>query len=170
MLAADHVITDPPAFVAACVRAAAGAAAGHVMTLGITPTEPSTAYGYIRPGKAIAGTECLEVVRFVEKPDEGTARGYLADGYVWNSGNFLFRAEVMREEFAAHAPAIIDAARAAIAAAASDLDFLRLDEEAFAQAPKTSFDYAVMEKTTRAGVLPASCGGPTSAHGVRCGR
>jgi mannose-1-phosphate guanylyltransferase/mannose-6-phosphate isomerase len=158
VLAADHVILDPDAFVAACRTAAAGAAKGYIMTLGITPTEPSTAYGYIRPGTAIEGTPCLEVARFVEKPDAATATGYLADGYLWNSGNFLFQASVMREELEAHAPQIIASVRAALSKSQADLDFLRLDEAEFSKTPKTSIDYAVMEKTTRAGVMPASCG------------
>jgi len=158
VLAADHVILDPAAFVDACRTAAQAAVLGHVMTLGITPTEPSTAYGYIRPGPAIAGTPCFQVQRFVEKPDEPTARGYVADGYLWNSGNFLFKSSVMQQELQAHAPQILDCVRAALAGAKSDLDFVRLDETEFARTPRTSIDYAVMEKTTRAGVMPVACG------------
>ncbi|MHB2168533.1 mannose-1-phosphate guanylyltransferase/mannose-6-phosphate isomerase [Alsobacter sp. R-9] len=158
VLAADHVIQDPAAFVEACRKAAEGAAQGFIMTLGFAPTAPSSAYGYIRPGDPIPGTPCFKVARFVEKPDEETAKGYVADGYLWNSGNFLFQARVMREELDAFAPDILAAARDALARAKTDLDFQRLDEEAFSRAPKTSIDYAVMEKTQRAGVMPASCG------------
>jgi mannose-1-phosphate guanylyltransferase / mannose-6-phosphate isomerase len=158
VLAADHVVSDPAAFVAACSLAAAGAAKGYVMTLGITPSAPSTAYGYIRPGRRIEGTECSEVARFVEKPDLATAKGYLNEGYLWNSGNFLFAAKTMVAELEAHVPEIAAAAREALDKASRDLDFVRLDEKAFMKSPKTSIDYAVMEKTTRAGVLPVDCG------------
>lgn len=158
VLAADHVVTDPKSFVAACTRASAGAAKGYIMTLGISPTSPSTAYGYIRPGRPIDGTECTEVARFVEKPDLATAKGYVSEGYLWNSGNFMFLAKTMTGEMETHVPEILNAARDALDKASRDLDFVRLDEKAFAKAPKNSIDYAVMEKTTRAGVVPVDCG------------
>ena len=156
VVAADHLIDDTEAFVASCLAAAEGARAGLIMTLGVTPTSPATGYGYIQPGAAIAGTEARRVSRFVEKPDAETAARYIADGYLWNSGNFLFRADVMMAELKRHAPEVLAAAQAAVAAAASDLDFLRLDAAAFAKAPKISIDYAVMERTEAAGVLPVS--------------
>jgi mannose-1-phosphate guanylyltransferase/mannose-6-phosphate isomerase len=158
VMAADHVVSDPAAFVEACLQAAGAAAKGYIMTLGINPTGPATGYGYIRPGTPIEGTAATRVDRFVEKPDLGTAERYVAEGYVWNSGNFLFRADVMIEEFETHAPAIVAAAREAIDKAVVDLDFLRLDPEAFVKAPKISLDYAIMERTARAGVMRMSCG------------
>jgi mannose-1-phosphate guanylyltransferase/mannose-6-phosphate isomerase len=159
VMAADHVVKDAPAFVAACRSAAAAATAGgFIMTLGITPTEPNTGYGYISAGEAIDGGPARRVVSFVEKPDRSTAERYLEQGYLWNSGNFLFRADAMQAEFATHAPEIIAAAAAALDAATRDLDFVRLEPAAFSRAPKISFDYAVMEKTAHAGVVEVSCG------------
>ena len=156
VVAADHLISDMDGFVAACVEAAEGARAGYVMTLGVTPTSPATGYGYIHPGQPVRGTKALEVERFVEKPDAATAARYIEQGYLWNSGNFLFRADAMLAELDAYAPDVLRAARAAVEAAESDLDFLRLDADSFARAPKVSIDYAVMERTARAGVLPVA--------------
>ncbi len=158
VMAADHVVTDVAAFQSACLSAAAAAVSGLVMTLGITPTGPDTAYGYIKPGEAVDGGLARRVERFVEKPDHATAQRYVGEGYLWNSGNFLFQAGAMRAEFEQHAPALLAASRAALEAATRDLDFIRLDPPAFAAAPKISFDYAVMEKTNRAGVVEVDCG------------
>jgi mannose-1-phosphate guanylyltransferase/mannose-6-phosphate isomerase len=155
ILPADHAIGDDAAFVQAARAARAGAMAGHIMTLGITPTHPSTAYGYIQPGGPLPGeTGAHAVARFLEKPDTARAAGLIADGALWNGGYFLFRADVMLDELEAHAPAVLEAASAAVATAARDLDFVRLGEEAFGRAPQISIDYAVMERTRRAGVLP----------------
>ena len=156
VVAADHLISDTEAFVAACRSAAVGARKGYIMTLGVTPTAPATGYGYIQPGRPIEGTEAATVERFVEKPDAATASRYIDQGYLWNSGNFMFRADVMAAELKTHAPQVLAAAFAAVDKARSDLDFLRLDAEAFAAAPKISIDYAVMERTRMAGVLPVS--------------
>jgi len=157
ILAADHVIGDTPAFVAAAKAAAIGARAGRIMTLGIEPTGPATAYGYIRRGSPLDGVPgAYAVERFVEKPDRAGAEGLIGAGALWNSGYFLFRADVMLAELEAQVPEILSATRAALEAAQIDLDFLRLDADAFARAPKTSIDYAVMERTERAGVLPVS--------------
>ena len=156
VVAADHLISDMDAFVASCIAAAEGAREGFIMTLGVTPTGPATGYGYIQPGRPIAETGALRVERFVEKPDAATAARYTEQGYLWNSGNFLFRADAMLAELEAHAPDVIRAARAAVEAAVSDLDFLRLGADSFVKAPKVSIDYAVMEHTARAGVLPVS--------------
>ena len=158
VMAADHVVTDPAAFVAACVAAAEAARKGYIMTLGVTPSGPNTGFGYIRRGAAIPGTSAFKVDRFVEKPDPTTAQRYVDEGYLWNGGNFLFQAEAMRTEFLTHAPAILEAASAALDTAAADLDFVRLDAAAFSQAPKTSVDYAIMEKTDHAGVVAMDCG------------
>ncbi|KAB0683022.1 mannose-1-phosphate guanylyltransferase/mannose-6-phosphate isomerase [Aureimonas leprariae] len=155
-LAADHLIGDAEAFRADCQTIGELAAKGHIMTLGIRPTEPSTEYGYIRPGAERLGENAFRLDRFVEKPDRATAEGYVAEGYVWNSGNFAFAARVMLDELTRFAPAVVEAARASVAGAVRDLDFIRLDPASFAASPKISIDYAVMEKTSRAGVLAAA--------------
>ncbi|WP_407529671.1 mannose-1-phosphate guanylyltransferase/mannose-6-phosphate isomerase [Methylobacterium oryzisoli] len=158
ILAADHVVGDTPAFVAAVRAAAVAARDGCIMTLGIAPTAPATAYGYIQMGDPLPGAAGLSgahaIARFLEKPDAAHAEGLIAEGALWNSGYFLFRADVMLDELRTHAPAVLDAAEQALARASRDLDFVRLDPAAFAQAPKISIDYAVMERTRRSGVLP----------------
>ena len=153
---ADHLMSDLDAYVAACLDAADGARRGFIMTLGVSPTAPATGYGYIHAGEPIPGTGAFRVERFVEKPDAATASRYIEQGFLWNSGNFMFRADVMAAELRQHVPAVLDAAQASVDSAQADLDFLRLDAESFAAAPKTSIDYAVMERTERAGVLPVS--------------
>jgi mannose-1-phosphate guanylyltransferase/mannose-1-phosphate guanylyltransferase/mannose-6-phosphate isomerase len=160
VLPSDHVILDRPAFAAAVARAATAAGLGRLVTFGIEPTAPETGYGYISAGVALAGAPgAHDVARFVEKPDLATAQGYLAaGGWSWNSGMFLFPLGAFRAELAAHAPDVARAAAAAVAGAARDLDFVRLDREAFAAAPSISIDYAVMEKTRLAAVVPASLG------------
>jgi mannose-1-phosphate guanylyltransferase / mannose-6-phosphate isomerase len=152
-LAADHVILDPELFRAACLAGREAARAGHIVTFGIRPSGPKTGYGYIRPGAALGHEGVHAVAAFVEKPDAATAARYVAEGYLWNSGNFLFRADVLLDELARCAPAVAQAAAAAVAQATSDLGFVRLDAEAFAQAPQTSIDYALMERTDRAAVV-----------------
>jgi mannose-1-phosphate guanylyltransferase/mannose-6-phosphate isomerase len=158
VLAADHVVRDADAFARACLEAMAAAADGRIVTFGIQPTFPATNYGYIRPGAKLDGGTAFAVDRFVEKPDAATAGRYIADRYLWNSGNFVFRADVMLGEIARFEPDIATAARAAVGGMTKDLDFLRLPAEAFAQAPKKSIDYAVMERTRHAAVLPLDCG------------
>jgi mannose-1-phosphate guanylyltransferase / mannose-6-phosphate isomerase len=152
-LAADHVILDPELFRSACHAGRDAARDGHIVTFGIRPTGPKTGYGYIRPGAPLGQAGVHAVAAFVEKPDAATAARYVADGYLWNSGNFLFRADVLLEELARCAPAVAQAADAAVAQAESDLGFVRLDAEAFARAPQTSIDYALMERTDRAAVV-----------------
>jgi mannose-1-phosphate guanylyltransferase/mannose-6-phosphate isomerase len=158
VLAADHVVRDRDAFARACRAAAAAAADGRIVTFGIDPTFPATNYGYIRPGAALNGGSARAVESFVEKPDAATADRYIAERYLWNSGNFVFRADVMQSEIARFEPEIAKAAAAAVAGLSQDLDFLRLPAEPFAQAPKKSIDYAVMERTARAAVVPLDCG------------
>ncbi len=155
---ADHVVRDPDAFAGACREAMAVAADGRIVTFGIHPTFPATNYGYIRPGAKLDGGSAFAVDSFVEKPDAATAGRYIADRYLWNSGNFLFRADVMLGELARFEPGIADAAKAAVGGMTKDLDFLRLPAEAFAQAPKKTIDYAVMERTKYAAVVPVDCG------------
>ena len=157
IMAADHVVPDTQAFVDAARAAAVGARAGYTMTLGIEPTRPASDYGYIRRGSPIAEAPgAARVEKFVEKPDRAGAEALITDGALWNSGYFLFRADLMLAELEAFVPDVLEAARAALDAAVTDLDFVRLDDEAFARAPKISIDYAVMERTARAGVLPVS--------------
>jgi mannose-1-phosphate guanylyltransferase / mannose-6-phosphate isomerase len=158
VMAADHVVRDQHAFAKACREASAAAAEGRIVTFGINPTFPATNYGYIRPGAALNGGTALAVQSFVEKPDVATAGRYIADRYLWNSGNFVFRADVMLSELARFEPDIAKAAKAAAAGMIQDLDFKRLPAEPFAQAPKKSIDYAVMERTERAAVVPLDCG------------
>jgi mannose-1-phosphate guanylyltransferase/mannose-6-phosphate isomerase len=152
-LAADHVILDPEPFRAACLAGREAADAGHIVTFGIKPTEPKTSYGYILRGKPIGPKDVYAVEAFVEKPDAATAARYIAEGYLWNSGNFLFRADVLLSELARFEPEMIAAVEAAVANAADDLGFLRLEPAAFARAPQKSIDYALMEKTDRAAVV-----------------
>jgi len=152
-LAADHVILDPELFRSACLAGREAAHEGRIVTFGIRPSGPKTAYGYIRPGAALAQPGVHAVAAFVEKPDADTAARYVAGGYLWNSGNFLFRADVLLDELDRCAPAIAQAAAAAVENATSDLGFVRLDADAFARAPQTSIDYALMERTDRAAVV-----------------
>ena len=121
--------------------------------VGITPREPKTSYGYIRRGKSIGPQDVYAVEAFVEKPDEPTAQRYVAEGYLWNSGNFLFRADVLLEELARFEPGMVEAVGASVAAAKDDIGFLRLDPASFGEAPQKSIDYAVMEKTDRMAVV-----------------
>ncbi|HZS63038.1 MAG TPA: mannose-1-phosphate guanylyltransferase/mannose-6-phosphate isomerase [Xanthobacteraceae bacterium] len=152
-LAADHVVLDNEAFRATCLAGREAAQAGHIVTFGIKPTEAKTSYGYICPGEPIGTTGVHRVKKFVEKPDAATATSYIDEGYLWNSGNFLFRANVLLSELARYEPQLVKAVEAAVEAASVDLDFLRLEPEAFARAPQKSIDYALMEKTDRAAIV-----------------
>jgi mannose-1-phosphate guanylyltransferase/mannose-6-phosphate isomerase len=157
VLPADHVINDVPAFHAAVARAAVLAREGALATFGIVPTAPETGYGYIKSG-AQAG-EGYQVERFVEKPDRATAETFLKAGtYFWNSGMFLFRADAYLRELEQFAPEMAQCAASAVQKDYRDLDFCRLDEAAFTACPSDSIDYAVMEKTRHAVVVPADIG------------
>ncbi len=160
LLPSDHVIADVAGFHAAVDRAAAAARAGWLVTFGMTPTAPETGYGYIQRGSALDDLPgCARVARFVEKPDRATAESYLAaGGYAWNSGMFLMPAGLLLAELERLQPAVVQACRAALAQARHDLDFLRVGQEAFAASPSISIDYAVMEHTGRAAVVPAELG------------
>lgn len=153
-LAADHVVLDDEVF-RASVRAGLPAAEnGRIVVFGLVPTEPKTSYGYIRPGAPLGSDPDLCAVdAFVEKPDFATAVRYCQDGYLWNSGNFLFKAETMLREFGEHAPDILEAAGGAVEGAREDIGFWRLDETVFGTARKTSIDYAVIEKTRAIAVV-----------------
>lgn len=158
VLPADHLIEDEASFRDAVARAALLAEEDWLVTFGIRPDYAETGYGYISRGESL-GNGGYRVDCFVEKPDLATAQGYVAAGtYAWNSGMFLFKAGQYLEELARHSPGILAAARNAYASATADLDFIRVDKEAFATSPSDSIDYAVMEKTDRAVVVPVSCG------------
>jgi mannose-1-phosphate guanylyltransferase/mannose-6-phosphate isomerase len=152
-IAADHVILDTDLFHDACRAGRDAAARGHIVTFGIRPTAPKTSYGYIRCGEPLGIAGVSAVAAFVEKPDAATAAAYVTQNYLWNSGNFLFRADALLAELARFEPAMAQAVEDAVAAAATDLGFVRLDEQAFGRAPQKSIDYAVMEKTERAAVV-----------------
>jgi mannose-1-phosphate guanylyltransferase/mannose-6-phosphate isomerase len=156
VLPSDHVVRDPAGFQRAVREAASAADAGALVTFGIVPDAPETGFGYIQ---VEAGDGLRKVSRFVEKPDAVTAQSYLdAGGYYWNSGMFLFRASRYLDELARFRPDIVEAVRAAHAAARHDGDFVRLDKDAFAACPSDSIDYAVFEKTEHAMVLPVDIG------------
>jgi mannose-1-phosphate guanylyltransferase/mannose-6-phosphate isomerase len=160
VLPADHVIDNREAFAAAVARAAAMVEEGALATFGIVPQGPETGYGYIHRGSAVDGSDgCYQVDRFVEKPDRATAQAFLSDGgYYWNSGMFMFRAERYLAELAQFRPEIAAASEASVRLGYSDLDFCRLHEESFAACPSDSIDYAVMEHTAQAVVVPADIG------------
>ena len=158
ILPADHLIEDEAAFRDAVTHAAVLADLDWLVTFGIHPDAPETGYGYIARGEAVTD-DGYRVGRFVEKPDLVTAQSYLDEGsYVWNSGMFLFKARCYLDALERHAPAILAAATGAYRTAESDLDFIRVGKAAFAASPDDSIDYAVMEKTDRAAVVPVSCG------------
>ena len=160
LLPADHVIRDTLAFGAAVAAGKSAAEKGELVTFGIVPASAETGYGYIRasvPAEGEAGA--YRVMEFVEKPDAQRAERYLASGdYFWNSGIFLFKAETYLFELEARAPAIVAACREALQKAVKDLDFLRLDSVSFSASPSDSIDYAVMEKTTKASLVPLDAG------------
>ncbi|BAK78314.1 mannose-1-phosphate guanylyltransferase/mannose-6-phosphate isomerase [Pseudogulbenkiania sp. NH8B] len=166
VLAADHVIANVEAFQAAVTTACKAAETGALVTFGIVPTHAEIGYGYIeqrRSGQEETGNGLPRgvhpVARFVEKPDLATAQVYVESGrYLWNSGMFMFRASALVAELERFAPEIMTACGAALSGAKADLDFLRLDAQAFADSPEDSIDYAVMEKTDKAVVVPLDAG------------
>jgi mannose-1-phosphate guanylyltransferase/mannose-6-phosphate isomerase len=160
VLPSDHVIREPDAFLAAVDRGRAAAAAGYLVAFGITPDRPETGYGYVQAAEPLAGIDGVRALaRFVEKPDQATAEGYVADGsYAWNSGIFLFSARVYLAELERAAPAMVEACRQALADSSEDLTFRRLDAAAFAASPADSVDYAVMEHTRRGAVVAVDMG------------
>jgi mannose-1-phosphate guanylyltransferase/mannose-6-phosphate isomerase len=159
VMPADHVIPDKDVFQAAVGQGIALANAGRLVTYGIVPRHAETGYGYIRRGETLEGGQAYEVSRFVEKPDHATAQGYVDSGdYYWNSGIFTLRADAWIAEMQRHAPAILEACRAAVTSGKRDVDFCRVDKAAFLASPSNSIDYAVMEKTDKAAVVPLDAG------------
>ena len=160
LLPSDHIIAEEAVFAAAVDRAAAAAQAGALVTFGITPDRPEIGYGYIRQGEPVGGIEgVFRVAAFVEKPRPEVAEGYVAsEQYFWNSGMFLFPAALFLNELERIRPEIVAACRQALAMARRDDDFVRLDKAAFEACPADSIEYAVMEHTNRAAVVPVSMG------------
>ena len=156
-LAADHVVRDSAAFLAACRAGLAAAETGLIVTFGINPERSATEYGYISPGAPVSG-DVRAVAKFVEKPDQPTAERYIREGYLWNSGNFMFRAGVLLDEYRKSDAGSVQTVTDSVTKAGRDLSFIILESDAFAAAKPISIDYAVMEKTERAAVAPVSCG------------
>jgi mannose-1-phosphate guanylyltransferase/mannose-6-phosphate isomerase len=157
VMPADHVIKDIAAFQSAVAQGMSAAEDGKLVTFGIVPTAPETGYGYIRATPE--GASAVPVEAFVEKPDEKTARKYLKDGsYFWNSGMFLFRASAYLDELESLAPDMFSACENAMSAKTLDGDFVRPDPEQFAACPSDSIDYAVMEKSKNAMMVPLNAG------------
>ena len=160
VMPSDHVIADRDAFLAAIERAASAARLGRLVTFGIKATKPETGYGYIKRGATLDGIAgAFEVAGFVEKPDVKHAKSYVASGdYSWNSGIFLLPAALYLRELERLTPELLNACRAAVTKAKRDLDFTRLDKDEFAKAENVSIDYAVMEHTPLAAVVPTEMG------------
>ena len=156
-LAADHVVRDSAAFLAACRAGLAAAETGLIVTFGINPERAATEYGYISPGAPVSG-DVRAVAKFVEKPDQPTAERYIREGYLWNSGNFMFRAGVLLDEYRKSDAGSVQTVTDSVTKAGRELSFILLESDAFAAAKPISIDYAVMEKTERAAVAPVSCG------------
>ena len=155
VLAADHVIRQEQRFRETVCAGIAAAAAGQLVTFGIVPTAPETGYGYIESTEPLNAEQPVPIARFVEKPDLATAEGFLASGrFTWNSGMFLFRASAILAELERLAPEVVSTCRSALDHDSADLDFLRLEREAFAGCPSVAIDVAVMERTDRGCVLP----------------
>lgn len=158
VLAADHLIQDVEAFHQSIAKAQVLAEAGKLVTFAITPTHPETGYGYLQMGAPVGGGG-FEVNRFVEKPNLETAQQYLSDGgYFWNSGMFMFRASRYLQELERFQPKIVSVCREALAGGQQDMHFTRVDSEVFATSPDDSIDYAVMEKTSDAVMVPLNAG------------
>jgi len=156
-LAADHVVRDTAAFVAACREGLVAAEAGRIVTFGVKPERAATEYGYVSPGDVVSG-KVKAVKKFVEKPDPAKAAEYIKAGYLWNSGNFMFRAAVLLDEYRNVDAASVQAVSDAVTKAGRDLGFVTLDAASFGAAKAISIDYAVMEKTAHAAVVPVACG------------
>ena len=160
LMPADHIVRDHAAFRGAIARAVPAARRDYLVTFGITPDAPETGYGYIRRGAVLPDLpECFSVARFVEKPDAATAAGYVASGdYGWNSGMFVFKAKTFLAELERLEPELLAHCRTAIQHGKQDLDFFRLEQASFSRAKSISIDYAVMEHTDKAAMVPVDMG------------
>jgi len=153
-LAADHVVLDQEKFTAAVSLGSVAAVGGYLVVFGLQPTEPQTSYGYIKPGAPIGEHVDLRVVEtFVEKPDAETAVSYLSEGFLWNSGNFLFRSDRMIADFTLYAPEILSAVERSVDHAEIDLGFRRLNRQYFEACPRDSIDYAIIENAEKIAVV-----------------
>lgn len=159
VLPADHLIEDADTFRSVIGKAIPLAEEGALITFGVEPEYPETGYGYIKGGDCLSDIHAFNIECFVEKPSLETARRYLRDGgYLWNSGMFLFRADSYLDELKTYRPDVLAACESAITGANQDMDFIRIDEEAFKQCPDKSIDHAIMEHTERAIVFPLNVG------------
>jgi len=160
LMPADHIVRNGTAFMQAVTHAVSAAQRDRLVTFAVTPDSPETGYGYIRRGTALDGVRnAFAVARFVEKPDAATAAGYVASGeYGWNSGMFVFKASVFLAELERLEPALLAECRTALKNGKGDLDFFRLEETSFARARSISIDYAVMERTDKAAMVPVEMG------------
>jgi mannose-1-phosphate guanylyltransferase/mannose-6-phosphate isomerase len=159
LMPADHVVLDKDAFQKAVSIAAEAARTGAIVTFGIAPKSPETGYGYIQRGDASSAAGSFQVRRFEEKPDRETAQRYIDTGeYYWNGGIFLFSAKAYLDELTKLEPKIVESCREAVEKGRRDLDFFRLDEQSFTACPSKSIDYAVMEHTKRAAMVPVDMG------------
>ena len=160
LMPSDLFIADEPAFFSGLEHAAEIAKAGRLVTFGINPDRPETGFGYIRKGSPLCMThQSFEVAAYVEKPDEKTATDYVKSGaYLWNSGMFVFRGDIMLQEIKKFQPKMFNLCEEAFSNLSADMDFLRLDENIFSQIESDSIDFAVMEKTELAAVVPLDCG------------
>ncbi|MCP4009653.1 MAG: mannose-1-phosphate guanylyltransferase/mannose-6-phosphate isomerase, partial [Proteobacteria bacterium] len=159
VLPADHIIRDVEALEAAVSEGYELAGKGKLITFGIVPSSPETGYGYIETGKEISASNAFEVKQFVEKPDQQTALNYVSGGnYLWNSGMFMFQARQYLQELELYEPDMFAACQKALNDAVHDLDFTRLNKQAFEASPANSIDYAVFEKTLNAAVIPLAAG------------
>lgn len=158
VLPADHLITDNSTFIKSIQQAEQLVKKGYLVTFGIKPESPQTGFGYIRRGKTINDfAYCVK--EFAEKPNVVTAKKYVESGvYDWNSGIFMFKASTLLEEISVFNPEILEHAERSLNNAVSDIDFIRLEHESFSACTDISIDYAVMEKTSKAAVIPMSCG------------
>ena len=159
VLPADHVIADKEAFHLAVKTGYQAALNDKLVTFGIIPNSPETGYGYIKAGTKLDDEQVFSVEKFVEKPDADTAQTYLSEGsYYWNSGMFMFKASVYLKELESHNREMFNYSKKSLDSAVVDMDFIRLDSEVFDKCPSDSIDYAVMEKTSSAAVIPVDMG------------
>lgn len=154
LMPTDHAVGNVPAFVNACKNAALAAMDGYLTTFGVLPQRAETGYGYIRPGAPVGAGNVREVASFIEKPTQVRAEEFVQQGYLWNSGMFLFSIRSVKEELTRLQPEIMARVHDAMAKAVRDLDFIRLDKDAFSKVPSVSIDVGLMERTRKAAVVP----------------
>jgi mannose-1-phosphate guanylyltransferase / mannose-6-phosphate isomerase len=154
LMPTDHAVGDVPAFVRACKDAALAATDGYLTTFGVKPSKPETGYGYIKPGESIGVGSVQSIAMFIEKPDMPKAIEFVKQGYLWNSGMFLFSVRTVKEELTRLQPEIMARVHDALHKSVRDLDFIRLDKQSFSNVPSISIDVGLMERTRKAAVVP----------------